>query len=241
MCGRYELHTHPAAIALAFGLTAVPELRPRYNIAPLTDVPVVRVSSHGERELVTLRWGMVPRWARDPSIGSKIINARAETLAVRHSFRMPYRRHRCLLPCNGFYEWMVVAGTPQKQPVHIGRQDGGLFALGGLYERWLSPEGEVLDTCTIVTTAANTLLARVHERMPLVIAPEDYARWLDPATDEVPDLLRPASADAMTYYPVSTRVNAARNDGPSLIAPEAPMAVEEQPAAARVPEQESLF
>ena len=160
MCGRYELHSHPVAIALAFGLAHPPDLEARYNIAPMSDVPVVRVNADGQRELVMLRWGLVPRAAKDPSVGAKIINARGETVAERASFRMPYRRHRCLLPANGFYEWHTVArGTEaRKQPLHIGMKDGVLFGLAGLYERWLSAEGEVLDTCTVITTSANTLL-----------------------------------------------------------------------------------
>lgn len=244
MCGRYELHTHPTAIALAFGLAHPPDLQPRYNIAPMTEVPVIRVNAHGERELVHLRWGLVPRWARDPSIGSKIINARGETLATRQSFRMPYRRHRCLLPADGFYEWMAVPGgaSARKQPLHIGLKDGGLLGLAGLYERWLSPEGEVLDTCTIVTTAANALLRPVHDRMPVIIAPEQYQRWLDPENTAVGDLIAPFPPERMTYYPVSTRVNAARNEGAALIAPEEPpVTAEEPPPAAHLPEQESLF
>ncbi|MEO5700491.1 MAG: SOS response-associated peptidase, partial [Casimicrobiaceae bacterium] len=210
MCGRYELHTHPAAIALAFDLGHVPDaLLPRYNIAPLTEVPVVRVNPHGKREIVHLRWGLVPRWAKDPSLGSKMINARGESLAAKHAYRIAYRRHRCLLPADGFYEWMACGPGERKQPVHIGMQDGHPFGLGGLYERWLSPQGEVLDTCTIVTTEANMLLRPVHDRMPLVIAPADYARWLDSENADVGDLVGPFPAERMTYYPVSTKVNAA--------------------------------
>jgi putative SOS response-associated peptidase YedK len=160
---------------------------------------------------------------------------------------MPYRRHRCLLPADGFYEWMPTQGAEggRKQPVHITMKSGMPFGLAGLYERWLSPEGEVLDTCTIVTTTANTLLRPVHDRMPVIIAPEDYARWLDPANVAVGDLITPYPADRMTYHAVSTRVNAVRNDGPALIAPEAMAAAaaeepEPQPAE-HVPEQESLF
>ena len=244
MCGRYELHTHPAVIALAFGLAGRPDLRARYNIAPLTEVPVVRVNAKGERELVHLRWGLVPRRAKDPAIGARIINARGETLATRPAFRMPYRRHRCLLPADGFYEWLGVdaRGELRKQPLHVGMKDGSLFALGGLYERWLSPQGEVLDTCTIVTTPANSLLSAVHDRMPLIIAPADYARWLDPANAQVEDLVVPFPAERMTFYPVSTRLNAARNEGPALIAPvDVANAAEDAAASPAVPEQESLF
>ena len=216
MCGRYELHTHPAALALAFGLPIPPSIRPRYNIAPMQDVPVIRTAATGERELAMVRWGLVPRWAKDPSIGAKMINARAETLAQKPSFRTALRKHRCLIPANGFYEWKVVPGGA-KQPLHIGMQDGGLFAFAGLTERWLSPQGEVLDTCTIITTQANALLSPMHDRMPAIVAPGDYDRWLDVAIPEVADILAPYPAPRMTYYPVSTRVNAVRHDDAGLI------------------------
>jgi len=182
MCGRYELHSHPAAIALAFGLAHPPDVHPRYNIAPMTEVPVVRVNAEGRRELVRMRWGLVPRWAKDPSIGGRMINARGETIADKPSFRMAFRRHRCLLPANGFYEWMTLSpgsGTgepPRKQPQHIGMADGSVFGFAGLYERWRSEEGEVLDTCTIVTTEATALLRPIHDRMPMIVAPEQYER-----------------------------------------------------------------
>lgn len=247
MCGRYELHTHPAAVALLFGLPYPPAIAPRYNIAPTQDVPVVRVNRSGERELAQVRWGLVPRWAKDPSIGARLINARAETVADKPAFRMALRRHRCLLPSDGFYEWKTVPGAG-KQPMHIGMKDDEPFALAGLMERWLSPAGEVLDTCAIVTTEANSLLAPLHDRMPLIIAREDYERWLDTAEDEVTDLLRPYPSEAMTFYPVSTRVNAVRNDDATLVERvEAPVApeVEREPELpleeGHEPEQAKLF
>ena len=251
MCGRYELHSHPAAIALAFGLAHPPDVHARYNIAPTTDVPVVRVNADGHRELVRMRWGLVPRWAKDPAIGAKMINARGETIAEKPSFRMSYRRHRCLLPADGFYEWMPLPGAggapARKQPVHVGMKDGALFAMAGLYERWRSAEGEILDTCTIVTTAANTRLRPVHDRMPLIVAPEQYARWLDPALAEVADLIVPFPAEVMAYYPISARVNNVHHDDASLIlhAPPPPSDPTDTPdratSPAHPPEQESLF
>jgi putative SOS response-associated peptidase YedK len=243
MCGRYELHSHPAAIALAFGLAHPPELHPRYNIAPMTDVPIVRVNAAGERELVRMRWGLVPRWAKDPSIGAKLINARGETIADKPSFRTAYRRHRCLVPADGFYEWQPVGGgaAPHKQPMHIGMKDGAPFGFGGLFERWLSADGEVLDSCTIVTTEANALLRPIHDRMPVIIAPGAYARWLDPAGADVLDLIAPYPAAAMAAYPVSTRVNNVRHDDATLLEAVAPATVAADDDAPPPPAQESLF
>jgi putative SOS response-associated peptidase YedK len=249
MCGRYELHSNPSAIALAFGLAHPPDVQARYNIAPMTDVPIVRVSTDGEhREVVRMRWGMVPRWAKDPSVGARMINARGETLADRPSFQMPYRRHRCLLPADGFYEWQPVARSAgaedkRKQPMHIGMADGSLFGLAGLYERWRGEDGTVLDTCAIVTTTANALLAPIHDRMPVIIGPDDYARWLDPANADVADLIAPYPSSSMACYPVSLRVNAVRHDDAALLERVEPQAREasEAEVAPTVPEQESLF
>lgn len=247
MCGRYELHTHPVAIALAFGLTIPPSMVPRYNIAPMQQVPVVRRSQAGLRELVTMRWGLVPRWAKDPSIGAKMINARAETIAEKPSFRTAFKRHRCLLPADGFYEWKQNAAGG-KQPIHIGMKDPALFAFAGLAERWLSPEGEVLDTCTIVTTQANALLSPLHDRMPVIVALNDYERWLDVSTTDVTDLFTPFPAQLMTWYPVSTRVNAVRNDDVKLLervdedaVAAAPPAAKPAAASPPEPEQPQLF
>jgi putative SOS response-associated peptidase YedK len=248
MCGRYEIHSHPAAIMLAFGLAHPPDVAPRYNIAPSTDVPIVRVNAEGQRELVRVRWGLVPRWAKDPSIGNRMINARGETISDKPSFRMAYRRHRCLLPADGFYEWMPVAGghgePARKQPVHVGLKDGSLFAMAGLAERWRSPDGEVLDTCTIVTTAANARMQPVHDRMPLILPRAAYARWLDPERADVRDLIVPFPADEMAWYPVSTRVNNVHHDSPALIECIVPLPPDEPDAGAapaHPPEQESLF
>jgi putative SOS response-associated peptidase YedK len=248
MCGRYELHTQPAALALAFGVPFPPHMRPRYNIAPMQDVPIVRRKATGERELVEVRWGLVPRWAKDPAIGNRMINARAETLAEKPSFRTALKRHRCLLPADGFYEWkQTTSGT--KQPFHIGMQDLAPFALAGLFERWLSPAGEVLDTCTIITTRSNALVAPLHDRMPVIIAPVAFDRWLgvpnEVANEDLADLFEPFPAEAMAYYPVSPRVNSVRNDDAKLIvrvdeaAHDEGSAEHEPPPPS--PEQDSLF
>lgn len=214
MCGRYELSSHPAAIALAFGLPHPPDIQPRYNIAPTQQVPIVRLNHAGERELVQVRWGLVPRWAKDPSIGTRMINARGETLASKAAFSNAFARHRCLVPANGFYEWQVTRSG--KQPMHVGMPDGRPFGLAGLYERWLSPEGEVLDTCAIVTTSACDSLRNVHERMPVIVPDAEYGRWLDSANADVADLVAAWSGGPLRVYPVSTRVNSVRNDDAAL-------------------------
>jgi putative SOS response-associated peptidase YedK len=243
MCGRYELHTHPAAIALAFGLKSSPALKPHYNIAPMQPVPIVRQNSQGERVLNEMRWGLVPRWAKDPSIGAKLINARGEGIAEKPAFKMAFERRRCLMPADGFYEWKVVKGG--KQPYLVASKDGAPLGMAGLYERWLAPDGEVLDTCTVITTDANDLLRDVHDRMPVIIAPEDYARWLDRSNAAVTDLIAPYPSDAIRIHPISTRVNAVKNDDPALLDPvaEAPAddGPERVPDEEVIPEQESLF
>ena len=251
MCGRYELHSHPATIALTFGLAQPPDVPAHFNIPPMTDVPIVRINANGQRELVRMRWGLVPRWAKNPSIGARLINARGETIADKPSFRMSYRRHRCLIPADGFYEWMTVSGRgteahSRKQPVRAGMKDAALFGLAGLFERWRSPEGEVLDTCSIVTTDANSLLKAVHDRMPVIIAPEHFSRWLDPASEDVADLIAPFPSEAMYYYPVSIRVNNVHNDDATLIERVAPIMPaddigQDDAPPPHVPEQESLF
>jgi putative SOS response-associated peptidase YedK len=182
----------------------------------MQEVPIVRVAASGARELVAVRWGLVPRWAKDPAIGSKMINARGETVASKPSFRTAFRRHRCLIPANGFYEWMPAADG-RKQPVLIAMKDGSVFAFAGLYERWLTGDGEPLDSCTILTTDANDLLRAVHDRMPVIVPADQYARWLDPAQDGPQALVAPYPSAAMTWWPVSSRVNSVRHDDASLL------------------------
>ncbi|HSH14362.1 MAG TPA: SOS response-associated peptidase [Desulfurivibrionaceae bacterium] len=221
MCGRFTLIVPSEAMAEAFQLTEVPRLAPRYNIAPSQPVAAVRVSpKSGQRELTHFTWGLIPRWAKDIKIGSRMINARSETAAEKPSFRAAFKYRRCLVPADGFYEWQKLNGG--KQPVRIQMQDGGVFAIAGLWEQWISPEGSEIESCTLLTTEPNDLLAQVHNRMPVILSPADYARWLDPAAQhpgEVQDLLRPYPAAAMSYYPVSTYVNRPGNDDPRCIEP----------------------
>jgi putative SOS response-associated peptidase YedK len=217
MCGRFALHANPQVIALQFGLAAAPGIRPRYNIAPTTDILVVR-SQEGTARAAQLRWGLVPRWAKDPAIGARLNNARAETVAEKPSFRDAFRRRRCLVPASGFYEWKAEGG--RKQPYYILPAEGELFALAGVWEPWRSRD-QALETCAIVTTDANAAMQPIHERMPVIVGQRDYARWLDcsPGGD-VRDLLRPCDPSIIAVRRVGRAVNHARNDDSSLIEPE---------------------
>jgi putative SOS response-associated peptidase YedK len=217
MCGRYELSSHPEVIALAFGLAHAPSLRARYNIAPTQPVPVVRVNRDGERECVEMRWGLIPRFAKDPSVGARMINARAETVATSGAFRYAFAHHRCLVPLNGFYEWRKT--TAGKVPHHIGMRDGRPFALAGIYERWRAPDGEPIASVAIVTTNASGGVRDLHDRMPVIVAPDDYARWLDRANEDASDLLGGWQGEALRIHPVGKRVNAVANDDASLVEP----------------------
>lgn len=221
MCGRFTLAVPAEQVATQFQLSQVPDLAPRYNIAPTQQVAAVRATDAG-RELVLLRWGLVPSWAKDPSVGAKMINARSETVAEKPAFRAALRQRRCLIPADGFYEWQAQAGG--KQPFHIRLAEGGPFALAGLWEHWKTPEGGWLHSCTILTTEANELMRPLHERMPVILPAEHHARWLDPGLHDagpLQELLRPFPADQMLAYPVSKAVNKVGNDGPELVVPAA--------------------
>jgi putative SOS response-associated peptidase YedK len=221
MCGRYEVHSPIEELAREFDavLHADPEqLPPRYNVAPSLLVAVIRVRK-GERELAALSWGLLPSWKKSTE-GNRPINARAETLFDKPMFRNAIARRRCLIPADGFYEWQQRPGG--KQPWHIGMVDHATFALGGIWEYWAGERGEPVLSCAIIVTDANELVRQFHERMPLIIAREDWDRWLDPELvepAEIEKLLRPFPAEQMRAYPVSTRVNNAKNDDPALIEP----------------------
>ena len=221
MCGRFVLASPLSLIAETFsvGMTGVGvDLRPRYNIAPGQDV--VAVVFEGENRLTQFRWGLVPSWAKDPSIGARMINARAETVAEKPSFRAAFEKRRCLIAADGFYEWRREG--QRKIPVYICRKSRKPFGFAGLYETWTSPEGREVRTCTIITTEANELLRRVHDRMPVILPPESQALWLDPAMKDKPRLLAllgPYPADRMTAHDVSPRVNSPLHDDPENIRP----------------------
>lgn len=225
MCGRYTLSTSTDAIADLFCLPLVETLPPRYNIAPTQMVPVVRIGANHTRELVQLKWGLVPSWAKDPRVGSRLINARAETIAQKPSFRRAFGSQRCLIVATGFYEWTKVPGSKAKQPHFITLQTGGPFAFAGLWERWHPKGADPLETCTIITTEANGLLRPLHPRMPVILDQSAYARWLDPGVrnpEAHKALLVPYADAGMCHYPVSKLVNSPGNDSPECIAEDKP-------------------
>lgn len=219
MCGRFTLRSAPEALAEHFGLEVIEPYAPRYNIAPTQ--PVLAVISADERRVAhLLQWGLVPSWARDPRIGQRMINARAETVAEKPAFRAAFRRRRCLIPADGYYEWTA---TPHgKQPWYMYRPDEACFAFAGLWEHW-EHDGAVMETCAILTCAANARLATVHDRMPVVIEAADYPRWLAPEREGPPPstLLRAVDDDFFTLHRVAKRVNSPRHDAPDCIAPQA--------------------
>jgi putative SOS response-associated peptidase YedK len=193
-------------------------LAPRYNIAPTQSVIVV--GDDGKRYLKPMRWGLIPSWAKDPSIGNRMINARAETLAEKPAFRAALKKRRCIIPADGFFEWQKLGKV--KQPVHIVLKSREPFGFAGLWENWKSPEGEEILSCTIITTEANELLEAVHDRMPVILTRNTEAAWLDPKIQEpekLLPLLKQFSADQMEYYPVSREVNSPAVDKRSNIEP----------------------
>jgi putative SOS response-associated peptidase YedK len=227
MCGRYLLTTPVDALGQLFRFMERPNLGPRYNIAPTQDVPIVRRTRAGDgRELLMARWGLVPYWADDVKIGSRLINARAETIERTPAFREAYQRRRCLVPADGFFEWRKEGKT--RQPLLIRRKDQEPFAFAGLWERWRQPDGEIVRSCSIVTCPANALVAPVHDRMPVILDPGDYERWLDPGATDGRTLLQPCPADWLEAYEVSPRVNSPANDDPDCIAPLAEAAAEQR-------------
>jgi putative SOS response-associated peptidase YedK len=216
MCGRYVITSTMEAIRRLFEVPESLNLQPRYNVAPTQQVPVVRRLDDG-RHLAQLRWGLIPSWAKDASMGARMINARAETVAEKPAFRSAFRQRRCLVVSDGFYEWRKLPDGA-KQPYFITLEAGGPFAFAGLWETWRSPDGERVESCTIVTTGANEKLVELHDRMPVIVAPEDYDLWLAGGDrDALEALLRPCPAALMTFFPVNRKVNNARFDDPSCL------------------------
>ncbi len=219
MCGRFTLTADTKKLAEAFSGYEIPEsLPPRYNIAPAQ--PVAVIANNGLHKLEFFQWGLIPGWAKDPAIGNRMINARAETLAEKPAFKHAYKRRRCLVLADGFYEWQKVNGG--KTPMYIRLAGGEPFGLAGLWEAWHGPDESLVLSCTIITTSPNSLLANIHNRMPVILPPFAYELWLDPAEHspaQLNDLLKPYPAETMTAYPVSTLVNNPKNDLPECVLP----------------------
>ncbi len=216
MCGRFSQRQSAEAIAQTFQVAEVPSLEPRYNIAPTQAIAtVVRTPQQEGRQLKLLHWGLIPSWAKDPKIGSKLINARAETVAEKPAFRSAFRQRRCLVVADGFYEWQQQEDKKQKQPYYFRFKDESLFAFAGLWERWEDHNGEEIQSCTLLTTQANELMRPIHNRMPVILDPEAYELWLDPEVKKpelLQPLLQPYPTEQMTAYPVSKLVNKPTND-----------------------------
>ncbi len=216
MCGRFTLFTPASRLAEVFLPGEILSMTPRYNIAPSQAVLAVRVApATGRREFAMPRWGLIPSWAKDAAIGNRLINARAETVAEKPSFRRAFRERRCLVPADGFYEWKQEAKG--KRPFYVRMHDGRPFAFAGLWERW-----EGVETCTILTTAANAILFPVHDRMPVILSPEHYDEWLDPAAlspEHLSRVLHPFPDDEMEVFPVGTFVNNQKMEDPRCIIP----------------------
>ena len=219
MCGRFTLTANSESIQLAFALESADSWSsPRYNIAPTQQVAVI--TDRQPRSLSMFKWGLVPSWAKDPKIGSRMINARAETAHEKPSFRSAFRRRRCLIPADGYYEWLRQG--KRKTPMYIQHAQRNIFAFAGLWESWKDPQGDWLNTCTILTAEANARIQPIHHRMAVIVEPADYNLWLAPRELEPGEwqpLLAGPRPEQLTYHPVSTQVNYVRNDHPGLISP----------------------
>lgn len=217
MCGRYAQRTDPKKLAKEFKVTEVPAVEPRYNIAPTQDILAVYESPDG-REMTFYKWGLIPSWSKDSSMGTRLINARSETVSEKPAFRGAFKQRRCIIPADGFYEWQRTAGT--KQPFFFRMRDEKPFGFAGLWERWEGEGGKVINSCAILTTEANEVLQPVHDRMPVILHPDDYALWLGGDArelDHIKEMLRPYPAEEMVGHAVGASVNSPRNQGAALI------------------------
>ena len=223
MCGRFTLTTSREVLARAFDLDDAPALAPRFNVAPGQDVATVWQTPEGRRELRPRRWGLVPHWARDARIGWRLVNARAETAALKPAFRTALRQRRCLVPADGFYEWGARGrGASDRQPYYLVLPEREPFSIAGLFERWRGEDGSLLETCVLLTVPANDRVRPVHDRMPAILRREDHARWLDPTEHDaqrVQALLAPWAGSELEVRAVSRHVNRAEHDDPACIEP----------------------
>ncbi len=219
MCGRFARIVSSKKLREKYRLKENPQLDDRYNIAPTQPVAAVRATDEG-RELALVRWGLIPSWSKDAKIGYKFINARSETVAEKPSFRSAFKQRRCLIPASGFYEWQK-QGTGSKQPYFICPREGELFSFAGLWERWHDPEGEEVETCTILTTTANDLMKPIHDRMPVILDPSSEEQWLDPraSADALRFLLVPYTSEGMEARPVGLWVNNPKHEGSKCLEP----------------------
>ena len=221
MCGRYTLKAKGQTVADLFGLLEEPDLESRYNIAPTQQIPVVLEDGSSDgRTLEMMHWGLIPSWAKDPSIGSRMINARAETVSEKPSYRSAFKRRRCLIVADGFYEWKKT--DDGKQPYYLRLESGDPFGFAGLWESWSMDGGEEMRSATIITTEPNGVAAEIHNRMPVILPPDLYEAWLEPDNDdreELLSMLTPYPAEEMEAYPVSKRVNRPANDEPGVLEP----------------------
>jgi putative SOS response-associated peptidase YedK len=222
MCGRYRLSRRKQIVEEYFDTaSADDDWVPRYNIAPIQPVPVIRQHpKEPTRELSLMRWGLIPSWAKDSSAAARMINARSETAGSKPAFRDALKSRRCLVPADGFYEWVRTGKT--KQPFCFEVNEGQLFAFAGIWDRWKDPSGNTVETCSILTTTPNAATSAIHDRMPVILDPDSYDLWLDPGMRNVAavsELLKPCDARLMRCYPVSTRINSVVNDDPGCSAP----------------------
>ena len=219
MCGRFTLTLSSELFAEVIGQIEAARIQPRYNIAPTQQVAVVREDAGGRRHLDFLRWGLIPPWAKDVAVGNHMINARSETVHEKPAFSHAFRFRRCLILASGFFEWRKDGG--RKQPLYVHMKDGGLMVFAGLWESWKSPQGEIVESCTILTTSSNSLIRPLHDRMPVILGTSDGDIWLSHETtrEQLVPLFQPYPSELLDMYPVGPGVNSPRNDSPELIEP----------------------
>ncbi len=217
MCGRYALNATPDELVTRFGLDECADFSPRYNIPPGTDIPVIRQSPEGKRVLHLLHWGLVSHWAKDPGIGAKLNNARGESVSEKPSFRDAFKRRRCLIPMSGFYEWKAEGKI--KQPYYLSAKSVEPLAMGGLWESWKAQDGTILRTVCVMTTSPNAVMEPIHDRMSVIVTPEQWQSWLSGMPEEVARMVAPYRYGELQAWPVSRRVSKTQDDDAGLIEP----------------------